>query len=129
MVGKRSPTPRTPKTKPRSHPMAARTKPRQGWCHDCRAIIWAATYDALPLKMDPYPLTPKGELIAHLWGLRTWLVAKGELTIWRRHYLAIRTSPTGIGGFILRDHQCGLPIPWGDERRDLTQPRDNGPGF
>jgi hypothetical protein len=120
-----------PRTKvyPRSTPMAARSRPRPGWCLQCRAPIWGCTYDALPLKLDPYALTPKGELIAHLFGLRTWLVSAGSLVVWRRHVWAIRTSPTGIGGFIVRDHRCGMPVLSKDQIRDLKRYNSEDPGF
>lgn len=110
--------------KPRSTPMGARSRPRLGWCRLCRAPILAATFDALRLELDPHPLTPTGELMAHLTGAKTFLLSNGVL--WRRHVWAIKTSPTGIGGSLHRTHSCGKHAPFGQEvvrsRLDNSEP-------
>lgn len=104
--------PRAPKHKPRSTVYGSRTKPRPAQCRECFAPILGGIYDALPIKLDPYPLTPWGELLSALSGCETFLLACG--TLWRRNTYAIQTSPTGLGGIILRTHICGNSIPTGN---------------
>ena len=98
-----------PKHKPRSTAYGSRTRPRPAHCRECYAPILGAIYDALPIKFDPYPLTPWGELLACLSGCKTFLLANGML--WARNRYAIETSPTGLGGIILRTHTCGNLYP------------------
>lgn len=86
------------------------SQPRPGVCVDCRAQILVAQYSALPLALDPQPLTALGEIDALLHGARTWYRV-GE-NLMRRSAFLMRNS-VGYGGTIHRDHKCERGHPHG----------------
>lgn len=57
---------------------------------------------------DPWPITPKGELDAHLSGTRTWTLILGQLC-WRdADRITFRDANTDQ---VFAEHQCGKPQP------------------
>src|SRR5882757_2722802 len=98
MVYKRGAKPRPLRPTPHSY----QTKPRSGVCPDCSKKILVSLFDALPVQWDPQPLSLLGELEAHLRGLRTWWLF--DTGTYRRRAHSIQESPTGLGGFVHRDH-------------------------
>lgn len=94
--------------------MSAQSTPQIGRCSRCRRTILSARYDALLRHWDPQPLSQIGELRALTLGLKTWwLFAPNR--VYKRHSEAITASPTGLGGVIIRDHDCAHPHPTGLE--------------
>lgn len=100
--------------------------PRNGHCHVCRCSTLTATYDALPIRLDPQPLSLLGEIDAVLHKKQTWFIANGNL--YKRNVWAIKTSPTGFGGSIHQGHLCGAPQPSG-LATNFPTPRSDDPGF
>lgn len=100
------------KTRKRSAPLtplSAQARPQRGHCQTCRRQILTARYDALPLHLDPQPLSQLGEFHALAHGLKTWWIF--DSFIYKRHADAINSSPTGLGGIIHRQHDCTQPQP------------------
>lgn len=100
------------KKRPYVYPAHLRnSRPRLAHCDRCKLQILSATYDALPVILDPQPLSMIGELDALASRNRTWLIAAG--TLWKRTAWAIKTSPRGFGGTVHRTHQCHRGHPRG----------------
>lgn len=109
-------------------PFGAQTKPQVGYCRNCKRTVLTARYDAQPRHWDPQPLSSEGELIALLLGLKTWWIF--DSYIYKRNAEAIKSSPTGRGGIILRDHNCSLPQPQGSATNFRMKNYDSeDPGF
>lgn len=85
-----------------------------------------ATYDALPKRFDPQPLSPLGEIDALLHKRKTWFIANGNLS--KRTTWAITTSPSGLGGAIVQEHDCQTPQPFGAATA-FPEPLSDDPGF
>jgi hypothetical protein len=122
--------PRKPRTKKTYvYPAHLRnSKPRFSRCHLCGLQTLTCTYDALPLRLDPHPLSLAGEIVTASLGLRTWLLSCGN--VWRRNVWCIQSSPTGTGGTIHREHHCDRGHPTPQEVKTLESPhRDTEPPF
>lgn len=100
------------KRKPYSYPAHLRnSRPKTAHCDKCKLQVLSATYDALPVILDPQPLSMLGELDALASRNRTWFIAAEAL--WKRTAWAIKTSPKGFGGTVHRTHQCHRGHPRG----------------
>lgn len=96
-------------------------RPQLVTCHTCGAtILTALDADrcAITAKLDPYPLTPHGEVWALQAGRPTYLVADHELT--RRDRWNIPGRPPSRDRTVLTWHQCDQPPP--PEHRRPTNP-------
>lgn len=80
--------------------------------HSCHAPILAgldANVAALSVAVDPYPLTPTGEVEALRDDRRTYVLLRGELD--RRDAWTIPGHPPGPGCTVLAEHRCEARVP------------------
>ena len=92
----------------------------------CHAPILAgldANRCALSVAVDPYPLTPAGEVWALRAGRRTYALQWGALE--RRDAWTIPGHPPSPGLPVMAEHVCGHPIP--DEHRAPPTPHSPAP--
>lgn len=89
---------------------------KTGFCDTCWSIVIRgldAPIAALPVTVDPQPLSPLGEVLALAAGRRsydlTWRGDRYELD--HRDHWGIRTRPAGAINHVVADHQCGHLLP------------------
>jgi hypothetical protein len=92
-----------------------RRRPTTRTCPTCRAVILQGLDDdvmAAVARVDPWPTTPLGEIVAHLSGRHAYSMIRGELH---------RRDTAHIGDTrwpVLPGHLCGQPLP----RAPATRP-------
>ncbi len=79
------------------------TVARRAKCPDCRATVLSGLDEGIPVRVEPEPVDPAGELAALCDGRRTYgLVADGTLAL--RDEWRIRS---GVGLKLYVEHPCG----------------------
>lgn len=100
--------------------------PKRSHCHACGRQTLTATYNALPVRFDPQPLSMLGELTALLHKTKTWFIVNGNL--FKRNKWSIEISPFGFGGQIVQEHNCNRAQPTGPAVA-FPEPPPTNPGF
>lgn len=80
--------------------------------HGCQEIVAAALDHwacALTVYLDPWPLSPVGEVAALRDGRRTYQMRSWGVRI--RNAYRITGNPPGPRTTVLAEHRCGEPIP------------------
>ncbi|MBO0879943.1 MAG: hypothetical protein J2P17_06160 [Mycobacterium sp.] len=93
----------------------------------CGLPVRRFLYNAMPLYLDDMPLTELGELDAVLNGVKTFSVYGSNLI--RRTPAEIEQFPNPIGGQILREHRCRVPVPAVLTRQVDKRYAGDDPGF
>ena len=80
-------------------------------CRDCKAPVLAGLSEdwmAWVVTVDSSPLSPIGEMLAVLGGLRTYELRAHQqtLALWQRDRWQIRGRPPGVKFDVVADHQC-----------------------
>lgn len=101
-------------------------KPQLG-THRCRMATLTGldrNMAALTIHVEPYPLSPAGEVAALRENRATYQIAPWGLALRKPHH--IRTHPAGTRT-VLAEHRCGAPIPqdWKAPPKPRPRPAHN----
>lgn len=94
-----------------AHPDGTLRRAQTRECATCHALILTGLDDdiaAVAVRVDPNPLTPLGEALAHIDGLRTYSLQHeaGRLILNYRDHWRIAAWPAGTRGDVMAEHTC-----------------------
>jgi hypothetical protein len=120
------------KTKTQNPPIHQETtKPTKSACRLCNEDVWFCYIKGEPTRLDPHPLTLKGEAVALLCNLHTYEVGFGRSMPFRRRAAHIQAGYP-MYGHIYSSHHCevqwqgeAVEKTWGTSLIDNREPFNN----